>query len=314
MKLEEIKSYFDEFCINNEVMECAYSFYYFYLNIYKSVTKEFKVYNYKNAIFIIYIFGKSIRVPYLPLVKFNVFENQREYLKICNMFFKKIPKKEFKIISVPNNFHDLLDGDFKIRKYDTDYIYSTEQYVFMAGAKFKPIRRYYNKFVNNYKKDGIIFKEIDVKNVSGCLELINNWAREAKEDRNIFRVFDTNSNRVWINNYSNDIVPQRNYCLLVGNKIVALTGFFETYPNADHYYFFISKNDFEYDGSMYYIIVESFRDLYKKGILKVNYAGSIGMNGLKQFKLKLKPIQFLDNYNLFVDTEYDMKYKVKSVL
>ena len=131
------------------------------------------------------------------------------------------------------------------------------------------------------------------------LNLINSWAKEAKK-RGMFRIFDTNANRIWIENINNNIVPQKSYGLFIGDKLIAITGFFETYPKSDHYYFFISKNYLQYEGSMYYIIVESLRDLSRKGIKKVNYAGSIGMSGLKQFKLKLKPAISLDNYNLFV--------------
>lgn len=314
MKIKDIMEFFYEFCRINKIKCSPYSFYYFYLDVIETKTKKFGVYKKDSSIFLYYKFGGDIRTPYLPLVKYDILKNKRRYLKLCKSYFKKVPKKNVKIIYVPKRFRVIFEGLYKITHYDTEYLYSTKEYNKLEGSKFHKIRYSVGRFERDH--ENIVIKNIkNQKDYANTKQIIEDWAKKARD--RFFRVYDTNKNRAWLDHLKSDIVEQYGYILYADEKPIAIAGLFKQYPSLkNQIYFFIFKNYRKYDNSSRYLFTKILKLMYKKGFEYINLAGSVGLKGLKKFKENLRPCDTIDIYNLHIENNYkkNINENGKSVL
>lgn len=246
--------------------------------------------------------GDKLVFHYLPLVGFNVAEYPEKYVGILKDAFNKASKisgGKITIAYAPEACAMLakIANVSRPIKRDTDYFYDTTQMSKLPGSGLKCVRRQVNLFERTNRD--CVFRKMKRKDIPQLLGLIVEWKRQNKE--RMFRIADMMMNR----NYFNfPATKQYNYVVESREKIVAVSGFYVPYEAANYADIFITKalRADNLSGLSEYLFVRSHEALVGEGITLTNYAGSLGMTGLKNFKEKLKPVKRVTDYSIEVKT------------
>lgn len=286
--------------MSNKCENFFYSYWYFLWDVVMCEKKTIHKIVGENYVMPYCVSGDKLVFHYLPLVDFNVSEHPEKYVSILKDAFKKASKiSGGKIIIgyAPETCAVLakIPNVSKPRKRDTDYFYDTTQISKLSGIGLKCIRRQVNLF-ERLNAD-CVFRKMNRKDVPQLLELIIEWKRQNREK--MFRIADMMMNR----NYFNfPATKQYNYVVELHGKIVAVSGSYIPYETANYADIFITKalRSDSFSGLSEYLFVKSHEALAGEGITLTNYAGSLGMKGLKNFKEKLKPVKEVTDYSIEV--------------
>lgn len=298
MQKEEIKKYFDEFAKKNKITMSAYSYFYFYMMEYLNKTKTCLVAKHptKEAIFIYYKRNNKMYYPFMPLVKFEITETTKyEYYEIIDYFSSKL--KLILIDFVPHELKEYLTK-YKTQKLDKTYLYDTNNFVNLEGAKNKPIRRFKNKYTSINTNVSIV--KATTEHVSQISQLFKDWKNEAI--KRLFRIYDTTENKNILQNLNIDNGVKRfDFVLINNDNIDAYVCFYEMFPGSNdlilstikarHY---IPTNE----GINEYFFSETLKKVNELGYKIVNHGSDMNLKGLRAFKLKLNPCLVLENFKL----------------
>ena len=166
---------------------------------------------------------------------------------------------------------------------DEEYIYDPRLVFESKGAKFKDLR----KKINRVKKLKPVFRELEVNDLPASMRLLRDWRRVQGRKRDF--LLDWGYTRSALDRHlymsKSDI---RSWCVEIDG---ILQGFAMAGPIAeDVACFFILKTNVGINGLSEYLrwkVCEEFQSFKY-----LNDAGDLNLPGLKQHKMKLRPVDF----------------------
>ena len=170
-----------------------------------------------------------------------------------------------------------------IEKEEHEYLYDVKSVINMDGPDFKDLR----KSVNKVEKQFPEFKKMEYEDLDEAMELLKNW-RKVQGRKNDF-LLDwgyTKKALMIFKEFSNEDLYA--WCIKIDNKMV---GFAMAGPiTKDVVNFFIIKTDIDISGLSLYLRWRVLRELKEFSV--VNDASDLGIPGLKQHKMKLRPFDY----------------------
>ena len=186
-----------------------------------------------------------------------------------------------------NHFGDRL----VIEKEDQEYIYDIKSVVSMIGSDFKDLRKSVNKILKMNPK----FRKMEYKDTSKAMELLKFW-RKSQGRKNDFLLdwgYTKNALMIFSEFSKNDLYS---WCIEIDNKMV---GFAMAGPmTKDIANFFIIKTDTNISGLSLYLRWRVLKELTEFSL--INDASDLGIYGLKQHKMKLRPVEFNTTYTISI--------------
>lgn len=203
---------------------------------------------------------------------------------------------------IPESVAQHLDNNVFLIKEDRsnhDYIFTPSTYTSLLGGEFRNIRKKINRFDNNYAGKISIqnLKSLSQNDRHDIEELISQW-REGDSDgvisseneilsiQRAFTVFsDTTLN-----------IPLECFTLRIDEKLVGFC-MYEIVNNSWAITHF-GKSDHTRKDSYTYMMVRLLSQLNKRNIKYVNNEQDLGIDGLRDSKMSLKPQSFLKKYSI----------------
>mgnify|MGYP001174563070 FL=1 len=186
-----------------------------------------------------------------------------------------------------NTLNELFGEDIEIQKKENEYIYDPKDVFCLAGKKYKDIR----KKINNISNRKPVFFELEEDDVPAALDVLDKW-RSVQGRKNKF-LFDWGYTRVALNAVGQfDNTDVRSWGLELDKKLV---GFSMAGPiNQNTACFFVAKTLMGIKGVSEYLRWRTFEMLQNYDF--VNDASDLGIDGLRQYKRKLRPYKMRTVY------------------
>tara|TARA_Y100001970_G_scaffold172312_1_gene210640 strand:- start:412 stop:1074 length:663 start_codon:yes stop_codon:yes gene_type:complete len=208
-------------------------------------------------------------------------------MKQFNEVLKKINQSNIKFLWVDDIDKSKLEKYFKnqieIEKKSSEYIYDPKKICSLKGSEFRDIR----KKINSVKKYQPKFSYLDTDDISEVLQLLKTWRKFQGRKNNFlldwgytnsavkcFFDFDSSRFNAWKVTISSQIVAV-GMAGKINNQIANM---------------FIAKTNVNIHGLSEFLRWQMFSSLHEFQI--VNDASDLGISGLKQHKLKFRPIEF----------------------
>jgi hypothetical protein len=177
---------------------------------------------------------------------------------------------------------------------DNEYIYHTKQFVDLDGSKYSRLRREITTFERQFPNRRI--EEHDLADKTSCDFLRNqlySWDKAFSTNltsRQEMPVIDATF-------MYGAVIGYRNYSLYVDDQ---LAGFilYQTLPQQDCVIINHIKASYEFRYTFDYIFIEFARDMFKRGVDFINFEQDLGIAGLREHKMALRPFTFLRKYTL----------------
>jgi len=180
-----------------------------------------------------------------------------------------------------------------------DYVYSTEEQVRLLGTKFGKYRRRVNGFITS-NLDSIVINEFDLSkpdNFNHVVNSLHTWKRtyelggndvERWESRAISKSFK----------YCNEL-KLRCIAIIIDSKIEAFTLFSinEDHSIADIHH---TKCSYEHRNIFDFTLFATASKLRTERIQSMNLEQDLGIEGLREHKLGLRPANFLKKFTVFL--------------
>ncbi len=201
-------------------------------------------------------------------------------------------------ISFENIEKKLLKGyTITVDSDNSDYIYNTESIIKMIGPKSKGFLRQVNYYLKNHSVDSIV-QTLDLRNNENQVRLINSihiWQKiythndtEKNESKAIERYIK----------YSDELRPKC-VAVVINDKIEAFSIYSEP-PQKDYIILSHAKTSYEYKGLFDFLVFSTLsRACAETPTIKLlNFEQDLGIAGLKQHKMSMKPIKKLYKYEI----------------
>ena len=202
----------------------------------------------------------------------------------------------FKMFGVTDKMKKILDTimpnkfKFELRRDMSDYIYNSEDLIFLQGKKYHSKRNHISKFKKMYNWN---YHDINRDNLDLCKEFFYKWFLLNK-DKNV------DSEKIALKkalNYYFDLELIGGY-LEVDNQIAAIP--IGEQINSEIFDIHFEKALLEYSGS-YPTINQEFAKRNLSNYKYINREEDIGIEGLRKSKLSYNPAFLLDRYNAYLE-------------
>ena len=197
---------------------------------------------------------------------------------------------EDEISKLRSQFGEKLAWDDK----GAEYIYEPEKVWEMRGSKFRDMRKRVRKAEKNFPD----FMDLSVEDISECQELLKKW-RSVQGRKNSF-LLDWGYTRAALNEFHRFSAENLyGWCVKIQGNVeaFALAG-----PmNEDTANFFVAKTNPEVSGLSEYLRWKVLGEL--RAFSYVNDAGDLGIPGLRQHKMKMRPTQLKKTFTATLLTE-----------
>jgi len=214
---------------------------------------------------------------------------------LCNLISNQFNQKNIRIIWTDDLDKGFLEEYFgnriSVEKTEHEYIYDINAVIEMKGSEFKDLR----KSVNKIKKLNPVFKEMGFEDLNESMDLLKNW-RKVQGRKNNF-LLDWGYTRKALMIFSE--LPKEDlysWCIRIDNKMVGFAMAGPITKNVAN--FFVIKTDIDVSGLSLYLRWRVLKEL--RSFLVVNDASDLGIEGLKQHKMKLRPCEFNTTYTLSI--------------
>ena len=186
-----------------------------------------------------------------------------------------------------NTLKELFGEGIEIQEKENEYIYDPKEVFCLSGKKYKDIR----KKINNIANREPVFFELEEDDVSAALDVLDKW-RSVQGRKNKF-LFDWGYTRVALNSVGQfDNADVKSWGLELDKNLV---GFSMAGPiNQNTARFFIAKTLMGIKGVSEYMRWRTFEMLQNYDF--VNDASDLGIDGLRQYKRKLRPYKMRTVY------------------
>jgi len=176
----------------------------------------------------------------------------------------------------------------------SEYVLSAEQHANPDTKEFLKIRHKISHFENAYGLDNIECRDIDLSNPETRQLLIKSlasWGGSFKNDKDKLEEVIINKS---LDIY--DLIELQCFALFVNHKLVGFALYKmmpKGYVNLNHL-----KVCYEYKDVFTYCLHRLAEHLYAQGISHLNIEQDLGIEGLRIFKQRLRPIEILNKYTL----------------
>ena len=182
----------------------------------------------------------------------------------------------------------LNDERYELIEKDAEYIYDPSQIAGMDGPLFKDLRKRVRRFERIYQP---VFRPMTPDDVPDCKELLKHWRH--RQGRKHPFLLDWGYTLAALDQFqwwSKDIL--RGWCVEIDGQIDAFGLVGEMQPDLAQ--FFVAKADPELPDLSYYLRWRIYDAL--SAYRWVNDAGDLGLDGMRQFKQKFRPV---DRWQVF---------------
>lgn len=197
---------------------------------------------------------------------------------------------EDEISKLRSQFGEKLAWDDK----GAEYIYEPEKVWAMRGSRFRDMRKRVRKAEKNFPD----FMDLSVEDISECQELLKKW-RSVQGRKNSF-LLDWGYTRAALNDFHRFAAENLyGWCVKIQGNVeaFALAG-----PmNEDTANFFVAKTNPEVSGLSEYLRWKVLGEL--RAFSYVNDAGDLGIPGLRQHKMKMRPTELKKTFTATLLTE-----------
>ena len=175
-----------------------------------------------------------------------------------------------------------------------EYIYEPEKVWSMEGSEFRDMRKRVRKAEKNFPD----FMDLSVEDISECQELLKKW-RSVQGRKNSF-LLDWGYTRAALNDFHRFSAENLyGWCVKIQGNIEA---FAMAGPmNEDTANFFVAKTNPEVSGLSEYLRWRVLGEL--RAFSYVNDAGDLGIPGLRQHKMKMRPTKLKKTFTATLLTE-----------
>ena len=178
-----------------------------------------------------------------------------------------------------------------IEKKDHEYLYNIKSVVSMCGPDFKDLRKAVNKILKLNPK----FRKMEDKDINNAIDLLKYW-RKSQGRKNDFLLdwgYTKKALMIFSEFSEKDLYS---WCIEIDNKMV---GFAMAGPmTKDIANFFIIKTDTSISGLSLYLRWKVLKELTEFSL--INDASDLGIYGLRQHKMKLRPVEFNTTYTISI--------------
>ncbi|MBR4880149.1 MAG: DUF2156 domain-containing protein [Clostridia bacterium] len=187
--------------------------------------------------------------------------------------------------------------EFEENRGAMDYIYNSEDLMWLKGKKFSAKRNHVNKFLGAYG-DSWSFEKMDpLENRNEIIDFQISWGTSRGEEDTADSA-ETFSIKKALDNF--DKLALKGGILRVNGKMV---GFTIGKKVSDHVFgVMFEKADISYEGA-YAMINQQFAQQNFEGIPFVNREEDLGIEGLRKAKLSYNPVQLTKKYLVKVNPE-----------
>lgn len=233
-------------------------------------------------------------------VMFNILGNTQIDETIDTIFaFQQESGLKQGLLGVPdfvlNQIRDITRFEVFDDRDNYEYILDARALADLEGPSFKRLRQYVHTYANSADSPAQV-EQLDLAdpNVAEYLRTnMNKWGKafttndSASQERQVMdRTFELASK-----------LGYENMSILVDGELVGFMIFqskaYQSTVVANHL-----KSSYQYHNTSYYMTHQLARILSSRGINYINYEQDLGILGLRDFKMKLRPHHLLPKYNL----------------
>ncbi|MEZ6243476.1 MAG: GNAT family N-acetyltransferase [Phycisphaerales bacterium] len=184
----------------------------------------------------------------------------------------------------------------------SDYVYSTERMIDLAGGAYKSKRHGRSKFINSFPDHRT--EPLEARHVGACLALLDTWATHADQTHEgevteedtataTLRARDRGATARALE--SHEALGLTGMTLWVGDRLVGFT--LGERLGADQACVLVEKTDPEFTGAPQFIFSEFCRQFWSERPL-VNVGDDWGIPGLRYTKQSYRPVRLMSKYVL----------------
>lgn len=182
--------------------------------------------------------------------------------------------------AMPDRFTYLENRDW------SDYIYLTEDLIYLKGKKFHSKRNHINKFSIEHEYS---FIELTAQDIPACAEMHKKWCKENYNVDNEEEMDEVFAVKEALRHFEE--LSLEGGAILVGDKIVAFT---LGQPINDTTFDIIIEKALADYALAYSVINRCFAHRKCKNYLYINREEDLGLEGLRRAKLSYNPVCILD--------------------
>jgi hypothetical protein len=205
-------------------------------------------------------------------------------------------ERSTRVLWVDETDATLLDASlFELKAKDEEYIYDPHLIANAEGRAFRDIRKRVHRFEREHASQ---FRTMLVDDVSACHELLKYWRkRQGRKHPFLLDWGYTKAALDAFDQWTSEFLT--GWCLEIDGKMKAFALVGETLPQMAH--FFIAKTDPDVWGLSEYLRWRVYQTL--SHYQWVNDAGDLGLDGLRQFKMKFRPVDRLQVFSAEIRKE-----------
>ena len=205
-------------------------------------------------------------------------------------------ERSTRILWVDANDASLLDASqFEFKEKDEEYIYDPSLIANAKGRAFKDVRKRVHRFEREHRSQ---FRPLLVEDVEACQELLKYWRkRQGRKHPFLLDWGYTKAALDAFDRWSSEFL--NGWCLEVDGQVKAFALVGEMLPQMAH--FFVAKTDPDVWGLSEYFRWQVYQTLLH--YRWVNDAGDLGLEGLRQFKMKFRPVDRLQVFSAEIRKE-----------
>ena len=290
----EDKEYFRRFLrlYNPEISELTFTNLFMCRHFYR-----FRYAQVDNMLVIISVPEEGVPFSYAPFgdVNKNGFKDVvlmiKEYFKKNNwkMVFSRVPES-----MLP--FYRELFGDqaqIKLDEANSDYVYSSNDLIFLSGKKYDGKRNHINKFKKLYTFE---YKKIDHSNIAECIRIMDEWCEEKKCQHQHVSYCEKKANIELLNNFDE---------LGCKGALIRVDGRFEAFTvgemlNSNTAVIHIEKANSKVNG-LYTITNQQFCENEWNNVEFINREQDLGIEGIRKAKLSYHPVRMINKYAITIE-------------
>lgn len=197
--------------------------------------------------------------------------------------------------TVINNIVNPQKYDIIYERSNANYILDAAQLAALEGSTYAKLRRQINYFEREYAGRFEISAR-DIESLEEVKKVVNNihtWDA-------IYTHNDQERQESYVINTSLKYARElcfKNLSLVVDGSIQAIT-LYQMIPQSDYVIGNHTKSNYNYRYAFNYLIHKLAQKLYSEGIPYINFEQDLGIAGLREHKMGLRPIHFLDSYSI----------------
>lgn len=184
---------------------------------------------------------------------------------------------------------------FAVQEKDAEYLYDPKLIVNAEGRAFRDVRKRVHRFE---RENDAVFRPMVANDIGACHVLLRYWRK--RQGRKHPFLLDWGYTRAALDAFA--VWPTellRGWCVEIEGVLTAFALAGEMRPDLAQ--FFVAKADPDVLGLAEYLRCGVYKELL--GYRLVNDAGDLGLAGLKQFKMKFRPVDQVQMYSAEVRKE-----------